>query len=141
MLQIDTSVGAQESSSVWSKDYGVPTTSRSKTSAHYIGAGDLVNGHWWPLQICVTRDGAYGDISWKRVVGRLLSTRMSTGISSWSKAVFRGFDRGGALSFQKSERHCSSSNPASLPTLTNSTWDQIFLLLASLGNPLLYEGP
>lgn len=33
-----------------------------KVSAHYIGAGDLVNGQWWPLQICLIRDGAHGEI-------------------------------------------------------------------------------
>lgn len=33
-----------------------------KVSAHYIGAGDLINGQWWPLQICLLRDGAHGEI-------------------------------------------------------------------------------
>ena len=33
-----------------------------KVSAHYIGAGELINGQWWPLQICLIRDGAHGEI-------------------------------------------------------------------------------
>lgn len=31
-----------------------------RVSAKYVGAGDLVNGQWWPLQICTIRDGAHG---------------------------------------------------------------------------------
>lgn len=31
-----------------------------RVSASYHGAGDLVNGQWWPLQICTIRDGAHG---------------------------------------------------------------------------------
>ncbi|KAL8898526.1 MAG: hypothetical protein Q9207_006653 [Kuettlingeria erythrocarpa] len=31
-----------------------------KLAANYRGAGDLVNGQWWPLQICTIRDGAHG---------------------------------------------------------------------------------
>ncbi|KAI4125297.1 MAG: hypothetical protein LQ338_004343 [Usnochroma carphineum] len=31
-----------------------------KVSANHHGAGDLVNGQWWPLQICTIRDGAHG---------------------------------------------------------------------------------
>ncbi|KAL9027375.1 MAG: hypothetical protein Q9196_004091 [Gyalolechia fulgens] len=31
-----------------------------KVSANYVGAGDLINGQWWPLQICTLRDGAHG---------------------------------------------------------------------------------
>lgn len=33
-----------------------------KTSAGYIGKGSLTNGQWWPLQICLLRDGAHGAI-------------------------------------------------------------------------------
>ncbi|KAL8937798.1 MAG: hypothetical protein Q9216_004245 [Gyalolechia sp. 2 TL-2023] len=32
----------------------------TKVSANHVGAGDLVNGQWWPLQICTIRDGAHG---------------------------------------------------------------------------------
>lgn len=31
-----------------------------KVAANYRGAGELVNGQWWPLQICTIRDGAHG---------------------------------------------------------------------------------
>lgn len=31
-----------------------------KVSANYAGTGELMNGQWWPLQICTIRDGAHG---------------------------------------------------------------------------------
>ncbi|KAL9595572.1 MAG: hypothetical protein Q9219_006368 [cf. Caloplaca sp. 3 TL-2023] len=33
-----------------------------RVSPNYVGAGGLVNGQWWPLQICALRDGAHGTI-------------------------------------------------------------------------------
>ena len=33
-----------------------------RVSSNYIGSGKLINGQWWPLQICALRDGAHGDI-------------------------------------------------------------------------------
>ena len=33
-----------------------------KVSANHIGGGSLTNGQWWPLQICLLRDGAHGAI-------------------------------------------------------------------------------
>ena len=33
-----------------------------RVSPNCIGSGKLVNGQWWPLQICALRDGAHGDI-------------------------------------------------------------------------------
>ena len=33
-----------------------------RVSSHYVGAGDLTNGQWWPYQICAARDGAHGEI-------------------------------------------------------------------------------
>ena len=31
-----------------------------KVSAGYVGQGNLTNGQWWPLQVCLLRDGAHG---------------------------------------------------------------------------------
>ncbi|KAI4181031.1 MAG: hypothetical protein LQ348_005101 [Seirophora lacunosa] len=31
-----------------------------KAPANYHGEGELVNGQWWPLQLCTIRDGAHG---------------------------------------------------------------------------------
>ena len=31
-----------------------------KIGANYVGAGELINGQWWPLQMCTIRDGAHG---------------------------------------------------------------------------------
>ena len=33
-----------------------------RVPSHYVGAGDLTNGQWWPYQICAARDGAHGEI-------------------------------------------------------------------------------
>lgn len=32
-----------------------------KSGAAYHGQGDLVNGQWWPTQLCTVRDGAHGS--------------------------------------------------------------------------------
>lgn len=32
-----------------------------KVSPKYYGNGDLMNGQWWPLEICALRDGAHGQ--------------------------------------------------------------------------------
>ena len=32
-----------------------------KVSCNYVGAGNLLNGQWWPLQKCALRDGAHGE--------------------------------------------------------------------------------
>lgn len=32
-----------------------------KCSANYHGEGNLVNGQWWPTQLCTVRDGAHGS--------------------------------------------------------------------------------
>lgn len=34
---------------------------RVKVDAKYFGNGDLLNGQWWPFQICALRDGAHGS--------------------------------------------------------------------------------
>ena len=36
--------------------------SYNRTSSNYFGAGNLINGQWFPLQICAMRDGAHGEI-------------------------------------------------------------------------------
>lgn len=34
---------------------------RGVVSAKYHGNGDLLNGQWWPTQLCALRDGAHGS--------------------------------------------------------------------------------
>ena len=48
---------------------GKPNKARSlepnyafKITSQYVGQGSLVNGQWWPLQICALRDGAHRAI-------------------------------------------------------------------------------
>lgn len=35
---------------------------KDRRSCDHVGAGDLANGQWWPLQIAAMRDGAHGEI-------------------------------------------------------------------------------
>lgn len=44
------------------KSYNLLKNYPFKVSALYVGAGDLINGQWWPLQICLIRDGVHGEI-------------------------------------------------------------------------------
>ena len=44
------------------KSHSIEQDFAGKVSCNYVGAGNLVNGQWWPLQICAKRDGAHGEI-------------------------------------------------------------------------------
>lgn len=39
----------------------IDPTYKGVVSAKYHGNGDLLNGQWWPLQLCALRDGAHGS--------------------------------------------------------------------------------
>ena len=48
---------------------GKPVKARSieanyvfKAPSNYVGAGGLTNGQWWPMQICLVRDGGHGTL-------------------------------------------------------------------------------
>lgn len=43
------------------KSNSLETDYTFKVSANYVGAGNFINGQWWPYQICAIRDGAHGD--------------------------------------------------------------------------------
>ncbi|KAI4235020.1 MAG: hypothetical protein L6R40_006566 [Gallowayella cf. fulva] len=44
------------------KNHSLDPSYPLRQPANYYGAGNLVNGQWWPLQICALRDGAHGVI-------------------------------------------------------------------------------
>ena len=44
------------------KSHGIEKDFAGKVSCNYVGAGDLVNGQWWALQLCAIRDGAHGEV-------------------------------------------------------------------------------
>lgn len=44
------------------KSHSIQADFAGKISCNYVGAGNLVNGQWWPLQICAKRDGAHGEV-------------------------------------------------------------------------------
>ena len=43
------------------KSHSIEQDFAGKVSCNYVGAGNLVNGQWWPLQLCAKRDGAHGE--------------------------------------------------------------------------------
>lgn len=43
------------------KSHSIQRDFAGRVSCNYIGAGNLVNGQWWPLQMCSKRDGAHGE--------------------------------------------------------------------------------
>lgn len=43
------------------KSHSIDPNFAGKISSNYVGAGNLVNGQWWPLQLCAKRDGAHGE--------------------------------------------------------------------------------
>ncbi len=44
------------------KTHSLDPNFAGKVSCNYVGAGNLVNGQWWPLQVCTRRDGAHGEV-------------------------------------------------------------------------------
>lgn len=44
------------------KSHSLQSDYPGKVSCNYVGGGNLVNGQWWPLQICARRDGAHGEV-------------------------------------------------------------------------------
>ena len=44
------------------KSHSIDPTFSGKVSCNYAGAGNLVVGQWWPLQLCAKRDGAHGEM-------------------------------------------------------------------------------
>ena len=44
------------------KSHSIQPDFPGKVSCNYIGAGTLLSGQWWPLQMCSKRDGAHGEI-------------------------------------------------------------------------------
>ena len=44
------------------KSHSIEKDFAGKVSCNYVGAGNLVNGQWWPLQLCAIRDGAHGEV-------------------------------------------------------------------------------
>ena len=44
------------------KSHSIEKEFAGRISCNYVGAGNLVNGQWWPLQLCAKRDGAHGEV-------------------------------------------------------------------------------
>lgn len=44
------------------KSHSIAQNYPGKVSCNYVGAGNLVIGQWWPLQMCAKRDGAHGEV-------------------------------------------------------------------------------
>ena len=44
------------------KSHSIDKEFPGRITCNYVGAGNLVNGQWWPLQLCAKRDGAHGEV-------------------------------------------------------------------------------
>ena len=44
------------------RSHSIEANYKFKISSKYLGEGDLINGQWWPLQVCAVRDGGHGEI-------------------------------------------------------------------------------
>ena len=44
------------------KSHSIEKEFAGKVSCNYVGVGNLINGQWWPLQLCAIRDGAHGEV-------------------------------------------------------------------------------
>lgn len=84
-----------------------------RTSANYIGAGDLINGEWWPRRICALRDGAHGALE--------AGIHGETGKGAYSIIVggdsgYQDLDHGDTLQYCGTPSSKKNSNGASIPT-------------------------
>ena len=80
---------------------------KHRKSCDHIGAGDLQNGQWWPLQICAMRDGAHGEIE-AGIHGKPGKGALSVVLSSGGYA---DMDEGNTI------RYCGTSGSVGKPTV------------------------
>ena len=98
------------------------STYKDRKSCEHVGAGDLQNGQWWPLQIAAMRDGAHGEIE-AGIHGKPEKGAFSVVLSGGGYA---DVDEGTAI------RYCGTSGAAGKPTLGTN-----YLKVAcGLGNPV-----
>ena len=77
-----------------------------RVSCNHVGEGNLVNGQWWPLQMCAMRDGAHGEIE-AGIHGQVGKGAYSIVVSGGGYA---DIDRGDSIEY------CGTSGTAGRPT-------------------------
>ena len=77
-----------------------------KISPTFVGAGHLVNGQWWPHQICSIRDGAHGAIE-AGIFGEKGKGALSIVIGS---SGYANEDQGNII------KYCGTSGSLKMPT-------------------------
>lgn len=95
------------------KSYALDEKYPFRTSANYIGAGDLINGQWWPRRICALRDGAHGACE--------AGIHGETGKGAYSIIVggdsgYQDLDDGDTLQYCGTSSSKKDGNGASIPT-------------------------
>lgn len=95
------------------KSYALDDRYPFRTSANYIGAGDLINGQWWPRRICALRDGAHGACE--------AGIHGETGKGAYSIIVggdsgYQDLDDGDTLQYCGTSSSKKDGNGASIPT-------------------------
>lgn len=100
----------------FAKDYG------GRITPNYVGEGNLINGMWWPLQICAMRDGAHGEIE--------AGIHGQVGFGAYSIVVseggYRNVDGGTSLEY------CGTSGSNGEPSMGTKLLKESF----ALGNPI-----
>lgn len=105
---IKTTISAEKN-----KSYALDEKYPFRTSANYIGAGDLINGQWWPRRICALRDGAHGACE--------AGIHGETGKGAYSIIVggdsgYQDLDDGDTLQYCGTSSSKKDGNGASIPT-------------------------
>lgn len=88
------------------KSYNLEADYGFKNSAAYIGEGTLTNGQWWPLQICLVRDGAHGELE-AGISGERGGVAYSVILSN---SGYANIDNGGQVEY------CGTSGHDKVPT-------------------------
>lgn len=93
-----------------------------RVSCSYVGQGNLVNGQWWPLQMCAMRDGAHGEIQ-GGIHGKVGVGAFSVIISG---GTYEDIDSGVEVEY------CGTSGANGVPSLATKLMRESY----SVGNPV-----
>lgn len=93
-----------------------------RVSCNYVGHGNLVNGQWWPLQMCAMRDGAHGEIQ-GGIHGKVGEGAFSVVISG---GTYQDIDNGEEVEY------CGTAGAKGVASLATKLMTESY----SVGNPV-----
>ena len=83
-----------------------------KVSHEYVGQGQLANGQWWPLQICLMRNEAHGELE-ASISGQSNGVAYSVVLSD---SGYANVDNGNNVEY------CGTSSKTSTPSANTSMY-------------------